>query len=68
MYPDPDRVRAGLQGYALHPDRQVWAWMVDGTAVSAAGLSVSARVPNCFTWARARTRVGRARRAPWCSP
>ena len=41
MYPDPDRVRAGLQGYALDPDRQVWTWMVDGTAVSAAGLSAS---------------------------
>ncbi|GAA5513295.1 hypothetical protein Dcar01_02028 [Deinococcus carri] len=38
MFPDPERLRRTLESYRLGTERQVYAWVVGGQPVSAAGI------------------------------
>ncbi|GMA16165.1 GNAT family N-acetyltransferase [Deinococcus metallilatus] len=38
MFPHPERIRRTLEEYRSDPERHVFAWVMDGQPVSAAGL------------------------------
>lgn len=38
MFPDPERIRRTLEGYRADPERRVFAWLLNGRPVSAAGV------------------------------
>ncbi|UBV41960.1 GNAT family N-acetyltransferase [Deinococcus taeanensis] len=44
MFPDPARVQAALRRYRADPEWQLHTWVVNGTPVSAAGLTVQGGV------------------------